>query len=239
MARSGFKLNPNLKAQWAGAMGELRGLLNPKDPQSAQRIVMLSGRRFVKNVVDITPPATGSSGSDAKKRGEAAIMGDLLRLAMPVTVAGTPKAARDVLATAEDLLAAHAKARASSTGRVNPRNRKEKLFTSNAAFNQALTALQKNVGWLAAGLNAAATRLGFSLPAWIKRHGNRFGAIEVKMTNTSIRIRIIQNVPFADNVSGYGRRWDFALKKEIESIRAQIKAIWAKKTARAKARLKR
>ncbi len=158
---------------------------------------------------------------------------------MPVTASRGGKAVRDALATAEDLMAAHDRARSGSAGRVNPRNRKEKLFVSQTAFNKVLADLQKRVGWLAAGLNAAAARLGVSLPAWIKRHGERFGKIEVQIGAASIRIRITQNVPFTDNVKGYSRQWDFALEKEIHSLRGQIKAIWDKKSKKAAGHLRR
>ena len=142
-----------------------------------------------------------------------------------------------MLTSAEDLLGSHERARRGAAGRVNPRNRKEKLPVSNAVFNRVLSLLQKHVGWLAAGLNAAATKLGFSLPAWIKRHGNKFGSISVKASANGIRIRIIQNVPYADDVKGYTRRWNFALEKEYKAIYAQAKIIWDKQEAKIRAKL--
>jgi hypothetical protein len=189
-------------------------------------------------VADITPPASGSADGEAKARGEQAVLDDLLRLAVPVTFAGSRRSAAEVLATAEDLLAAHESARVNSSGRVNPRNRKEKLFMAQATFNGVVKMLQGRVGWLAAGLNAAAEKLGVRLPAWIRRHGERFGKIEVEVHDYRIRIRITQNVPYTDNVKDYGRKWDFALEKEIKALNAQIHIIYEKQEAKAKERLK-
>ena len=232
-----FRLNPALQAQWRAAIGELASIAKKDDPESIQKLVTLSARRFVRNVADITPPATGKADSIAKKRGEAAILRDLLKIAIPTTVAGPSHAAREVLASAEDLLTAHATAL--SAGTVDRRKVHDKLFVSPTTFNRVLALLQKRVGWLAAGLNAAAARLGASLPAWIKRHGNRFGRIEVHPSRHGLRIRIIQNVPFADDVKNYARHWNFALQKEIASLTRQARAIFERKAGRAKARLRR
>jgi hypothetical protein len=233
-----FRLNPEFTKRWQAAIHELAAVAKKESPENIHKLVTLSARRFVKNVANITPPATGLADSSAKKRGEAAILVDLLKLAIPATVAGSARAAREALTTAEELMAAHERARRGAAGRVNPRNRKEKLFVSQSTFNRVLTALQARVGWLAAGLNAAAERLGFHLPAWIRRHGQRFGAIEVAATASSIRVRVVQNVPYADDVRGYARRWDFALLKEIHALEAQVKAIHQRATHRARGHLK-
>jgi len=236
-----FRLNPQFTKKWEAAIHELARVANKTSPENVHKLVTLSAWRFVKNVANITPPATGVADSTAKKRGEQAILTDLLKIALPVTIAGSAaegRLARDVLSNAEELLAVHERARRGAEGRVNPRNRKEKLLVSQTVFNRTLGLLQKRVGWLAAGLNAAADRLGFHLPAWIRRHGQRFGAIEVIATAHSIRIKIVQNVPYADNVRGYARRWDFALLKEIHALESQAKAIHEKATHRARSHLR-
>lgn len=235
---SGFKLDPNALAKWRVALADLAALTKKNNPEGIQNLAMLSGRRFVKNVASVTPPASGSLAGTAKKKGEDAILGDLLKIALPAQAIGSRRGAREVLASATELLEAHARARIRSSGRVNPRNRKEKLLVALADFNRVLKQLQGLVGWLAAGLNAAASKLGTSLPAWIKRHGNRFGRIAIKLSKAGIRIRIVQNVPFADHVKGYERHWNFALNKEITTLQNQVKAIHARNAARAAARLR-
>jgi hypothetical protein len=233
-----FRLNPALHAQWKAAIGDLISIGNKNDPESIHKLVTLSARRFVKNVAAITAPNQGTLDSLSKKRGEEAILGDLLKIAIPTTVAGSSRHAREALSSAADLVAVHERSRVNSGGRVNPRSRKEKLLVSQSTFNQTYNKLAKRVGWLAGALNAAADKLGFSLPAWIKRHGNHYGSIEVNATQYGMRVRVVQNVPYADDVKGYARKWDFALKKEITALINQAKVIVAKKAAKAAARLK-
>lgn len=231
-----FRLNPAFQKAWREAIKELAEIGNKQSAESVDKLVRQSAKRFVRNIADITPPAMGTADSTAKQRGENAIVGDLLKLAQPVTVAGSTQQARELLATGEQLLAAHTAARINSSGRVNPRNRRDKLYMAQPEFNRVVKTLQKGVGFLAAALNAAADKLGFSLPAWIKRHGSKFGVIELKESAHGIHIRIIQNVPYVDSVRGYARHWDFALQREVKALVAQVKAIHHKHEQKAKAK---
>ena len=231
-----FKVNPALQRDWQAAMAQLASIANKEDPQSVHRLITFSARRFVKNIVDITPPSHDSvTGTAAKKAGQEAILRDLLKVAIPTVHTGSRREAREILASAEELLAAHASRRV--RGGIDARRRGEKIFLPWSEFNKALRVLQNRVGWLAAAMNTAADRLGITLPAWIKRHGTKYGHIEIHPNKYGLRVRIIQNVPFADDVQGYSRRWNSALNKEINALQNQVKAIWARKSARAKARL--
>ncbi len=232
------KLNPEFQKAWRAAIGDIASLTGKDDPENIHKLVQQSAGRFLKNVAAITPPAIGTLDSAAKARGEQAVLDDLLKIAIPVTAVGSPRAARAVLATAQDLMDTHASARSGvAGGRVNPRNSK-KLFIEQSAFNRVVADLQKRVGWLAAGLNAAAAKLGVRLPAWITRHGEKFGRIEVRATDAGILVRITQNVPYTDDVKDYSRKWDFALQKEIKSLLAQAKHIADKKCRKAQARFR-
>lgn len=229
-----FRLNPAATAAYQRGFRELRSVMGKNDPESIQKLGMQSAKRFVKNVVDITPPATGRADTSARQRGELAILDDLLKIALPAQAEGVTRAkAKELFASAEELLEVYARARAPSTGRVNPRNRKERLLVEQREFQRALKEIQKRVGWLAAALNAAAAKLGFRLPSWISRHGSKYGSIEVLSGSSGIKIRIIQNVPFADNVQGYSRKWNFALEKETKALANQVKAIVQKKARKA------
>lgn len=232
-----FRLDPNAQRKWRAAMQELASITKKEDPESLHKLVTLSARRFVKNVADITPPSSGKADSKAKQAGEKAILADLLRIALPAVASGPARIAREVFTSAEELIAAHARAVSKNTGRVNPRNRRDKLLVSQATFNSVLRTLQKRVGWLAAALNVAAAKLGFRLPSWIARHGERFGKIEVLPSGAGLKVRIIQNVPYADNVRGYATKWNFALRKEANGLVAQVKAIMARKGAKARSHL--
>src|SRR5436190_16007088 len=146
-----FRLNPEFTKRWQAAIHELAAVAKKESPENIHKLVTLSARRFVKNVANITPPATGLADSSAKKRGEAAILGDLLKIALPVTVAGSAgelRSAREILSNAEELLAAHDHA-ARQAGRIDRRNGREKLLVSQTVFNRVLAMIQRRVGWLA------------------------------------------------------------------------------------------
>lgn len=234
-----FKPNPKAVPNWKAAIQELASVTKKENPQGLQRLALQSAKRFVKNIADVTPPASGKADPSAKKRGENAILGDLLKIAMPTTAAGVSRAkAKEIFASAEELMQAHARAVGGSSGRVNPRGRKHKLYVSQTTFNSVFKTLSSRVGWLAAGLNAAAAKLGFGLPAWIKRHGSKFGKISVVATRTGIRIRIIQNVPFADGVKGYKGRWEWAFGKEVRTLQRMVMAGYQRGAKRAQSRLR-
>lgn len=234
-----FKPNAAFPRAYREASRKLAEALGKTDPEGLAKLARQSAARFVRNVADVTPPSIGTADQASKQRGENAILGDLLKIALPVTVEGVSKRrAREALASASDLLAAHERARAGASGRVNPRNRKEKLLVAQADFLRVLKQLQAKVGFLAAALNAAAAQLGISLPAWIKRHGNKYGIIRVIADHHRIKTHIEQQTPYADNVAGYKRRWDFAAQKEIRSLLAQAKAVLKRKAHRAGFRIK-
>ena len=158
-------------SSWNRAVRELQQLSTKK---TGEEIVGEAVRGFIREVVNVTPPAKGKADGAAKKADENTIENDLTKLATPVAGVSGRKA-RAAMATAGDLRAAWADARkGQSSGRVNPATRK-KLLVSKGDFNRVLREIQKQVGILAAGWNAAANRFGARLPAWIKRHGTRGG----------------------------------------------------------------
>ncbi len=235
-----FRSDPAARSSLRHALNELAKLTDKDDSEGMQQLVRQSARRFVKNVAAITPPATGTLDHAAKRRGEAAILGDLLKLAIPVSgELVSRRGARAILASAEQLLAANiASRRGTPGGRVNPRNRR-KLLISQRDFTRVAKRLQGNVGMLAAGLNAAAEALGFRLPAWIARHGARYGSISVTASEASIRIRIVQAVPFADDVAGYRARWEAAYARELRTVQQMMEVLWGKAFQRSRKHLRR
>src|SRR5437588_7630478 len=85
--------------------------------QSRRVLTEQAAKGFVKEVVDITPPAgKGKRGSTAKKAGEASIKYDLARVMIAV------RAAKNV--ALQDPRAIHQRLRDLRTGRINPRNLK-------------------------------------------------------------------------------------------------------------------
>lgn len=104
-------------------------------------------------------------------------------------------------------------------------------IVTKADYNRFKRFMKTYVGFLAAGLNVAAAKLGSSLPQWIKRHGTPFGSISIKATVSGITIRILQNVPFVDAVRGDAAKWNWALAKEAKGLVSQASVI-AKRGAR-------
>lgn len=233
-AMTGFKPNPRALPAFSDALNEYARLTKKDNPEGIEQLMRQSAKRFIKNVVDITPPARGKADSAAKKAGEQSILGDLLKLAQPIQGL-TRRQAKDVLASADDLMKLQTQSR-DSAGRIKYNGPKLEVLHSDLVRTAAL--LGKRVGWLAAGLNAAAGKLGFKLPAWVARHGNAFGIIEINFSETRFHIKIGQNVPYADNVKGYARKFDFAFQREVKSLQGMIRAVAEKAARKARARIK-
>ena len=216
--KASFKLDTS---KWKAAFKELVGF------PSKRPVVDLMKRAaggVVRRVVSVTPPAKGKTDSGAKKRGEGTILSDLSRVMLPVT----PKRGQAL----EDPVEVYRLTRNPRTGRVNGRFRKKRPV-SRAEFNALKRKLFAKVGHLAAGFNEAAEKLGVSMPAWIKRHGNSHGVITIKVTPTNIRISFSNKVGFVDNVDGLERRLQWAVDVEAKSIDRQVAAILKKEAAKA------
>lgn len=211
--QANFKLN---KAKFTRAVKMLAAL--PKSKEARKVMTMATGQ-VVRKVVSITPPSKGETNKESQTRGEATILGDISKLAVPTVVDGaTKKQMREVLIGMDQLLAVYKASRKNSSGRVNPRSRKEKLHVSQSDFNKLLRMQQKLVGHLAAGWNAAAEQLGIRLPAWIRRHGTRYGAIKITATATGIRVYLANKVGFVDNIPDLRRRLQWALDTVATNI---------------------
>jgi hypothetical protein len=154
--------------------------LEPHVKRSRSELTEQAARGFVKEVVDITPPAgKGKRGSAAKKAGEAAIKSDLARVMIGV------RARKNV--TLQDPREIHQRLRDLRTGRINPRNLKHPYPVDAGALRSLQRELLGKVGELAAGWNAGAEKLGVKLPAWVTRHGPRRSAVSVVKSAVSVR----------------------------------------------------
>ena len=189
--------------------------LAPQVKKSRRELAEGAARGFVKEVVDITPPASkGKRGSGAKKAGEGAIIADLAR----VMVA----AARRKGVTQGDPAEIHKRLRDPHTGRVNPRNLKSPYPVDAAALRALKRQLLARVGELSAGWNAGALKLGVKLPAWVTRHGAGRSAVAVINTFMVFRIILTNAVKYVTNVEGYDRRIQSAIN--IQGRKMQRKA---------------
>lgn len=205
----------------------------PLQRKTRAQVVETAARGFVKDVVAITPPAgKGVQGAAAKKRGEATVQNDVLRIARvgDATRDGQRRdstgrflsAAERGLASAEELLAAHAASK-TSVGRV--KGAAAPLLVSPETLNRVIRLLQKRVGWLAAGWNAAATKLGVRLPAWVRRHGDSAGSATVTLSAFSLRLTVTNAVRYVGNVRAYERRIQFAINQQAAKLRRQMPAL--------------
>ncbi len=188
--------------------------LEPLVKKSRKELVEQAAKGFVKNVAEITPPASkGSTGTAAKKQGEAAIINDLARVMLPVR----PRRNEQV----QDAQDIYKRFRDKRTGRINPRNLQKPYPVTTADYNVLKKALLLHVGWLAAGWNAAAQKLGVKLPAWITRHGTSQGIIFVTSDGRRFRIEISNAVKFVGNVKDLERRIQKAVDYQANAMERQ------------------
>jgi hypothetical protein len=215
-------------------------------------VVRDAARNFVKKAAAVTPPATGKLNSEAKKRGERNVIGDLNHIFVGLSpglfakfeklrTQGLPelrtKSGR-VIVRSTDIAVPSIKgwhyANRRRAGRVRSGRR------SSAGIRAVILAQRKKdyqqrvlkkVGLLMSGWNASAAKLGTKLPAWTSRHGTGGGRCAVTKTRTSIRIRLENMVGFVTRVQGLERRVQWALNAQAGALERAADAIM-RKTAR-------
>lgn len=182
--------------------------------EEMSRLVLQEARGFVKDVVSFTPPASrGITGTAAKKQGERKIDSDLGGIFAPVKIKGrrtiphlfgdyAPDTGRKppyIVPTVEShpdpggIYTARKQRR--HGGRLT-RGQKAPYYVAAPKIQQLKTKLKKKVGQLAAGYNAAAQRLNVPLPAWVRRHGNKYGRVQVRTGASSFTVAITNSVPY-------------------------------------------
>lgn len=215
-------------------------------------VVRDAARNFVKRAASVTPPATGKLNSEAKKRGESNVVGDLNHIFVGLSPAllkkfealraqGVPelrtKSGR-VIVRSTDISVPSIKgwhyANRRRAGRVRSGRR------SSAGIRAVILAQRKKdyqqrvlkkVGILMAGWNASAAKLGTKLPAWTSRHGTGGGRCAVTKTRSGIRVRLENMVGFVTKVKGLERRVQWALNAQAGALERAADAI-IRKTAR-------
>ena len=199
--------------------------LRPHVQKSRAELVEDAAKGFVKRVVAITPPASkGVSGSKAKQQGDQAIKSDLAR----IMVAAARKRDRDMRAATASPEELHRRFRDKRTGRINPRALKQPYRVGKSELLALQRRLLKEVGWLAAGWNAAAKRLGVRLPAWVARHGSGRGSIGVMDSGGRFRITIANEVGFVGNVKGFTRRIQSAINLQANAMKRKAEHLLKK-----------
>ena len=199
--------------------------LQPQVQKTKSELVEQAAKGFVKNVVAITPPASkGVSGSKAKQQGEQAIKSDLARI-MVAAARKKDRDTREAVASPEEL---HRRFRDKRTGRVNPGGLKSPYRVSKSELLALQRRLLKEVGWLSAGWNEGALKLGVKLPAWVSRHGSGRGSVSIIKSGATFRITIANEVGFVGNVKGFSRRVQSAIDLQANAMRRQAEHLLKK-----------
>lgn len=105
-------------------------------------------------------------------------------------------------------------------------------YVSRDDYEWFVRVLQKGVGFLAAGWNAAAIVLGVRVPAWIARHGASRGAIRILTTDNRYRIEIVNDVPFVDGVRDLDRRVAKAVEYHVAGMNREADFLQKKQHSR-------
>ncbi len=161
--------------------------------RAAEVVLREQARGVLRKIIDWTPPGgKNATGQGAKKRGEAKVERDILKLMQPYV---PPKAPVNILRAAGMFVeeasnaspAAIHKANRSPTGRVNRKlNPRIKIKASD--LKRYIASKKKMVGFLASGWKAAATKLGVPVPAWVSRHS---APGEGKIKSNAVAIEVV------------------------------------------------
>jgi hypothetical protein len=180
--------------------------------KSREAFLKTQARGVVRTLLAVTPPGSKSvQGIAAKKRGEAAVMRDALRVFAPVRKGYT----KDV-----NIDAVWQQARGRD-GRVKKRTRNApRIPVKSTEFNRAVRARQKHVGRLAHGWYAAAKRLGVRVGGWIANHSTADGDYSVvHASQDRTKIVLVNDVRYASDVKNFRRRVEWAVNGQILAMR--------------------
>lgn len=217
-------MNVKFKFDTSGLQRAIKDL-RPHVQKTRAELVEDAAKGFVKKVVAITPPASkGVSGSKAKQQGDQAIKSDLAR----IMVAAARRSERDARSSAASPEELHRRFRDKRTGRVNPGALKCPYRVGKSELLALQRRLLKEVGWLAAGWNEAALKLGVRLPVWVTRHGTGKGSIAITQSGSLFRITIANEVGFVGNVKGFSRRIQSAINLQANALRRQAEHLLKK-----------
>lgn len=217
--------------------------------KDSEEVLRSAARNFIKRAASVTPPSTGNLDSTSKKRGEAAVIGDLNSIFVGLSPSlfrkfntlrqkgiGEMKTKDGkTLVEPTDVSVPSIKGWHYSNRRRNGRVRGGRR--SMATLRAVVLAAQKKaytkqvlskVGLLAAGWNASAEKLGTRMPAWITRHGSGGGKCAVTVTRAKVHVRMENIVGFAAKVAGLKRRIQWALDVQANALDRAVDNIMRK-----------
>ena len=202
--------------------------LRPLVKKSKSELIRDAAKGFVATSLEITPPASkGKTGAKAKAQGVQAIKGDLAKIMIGVR----KQREIDTRAGAASPEELYKRFRSPRNGRINPRALAHPYKVKSSELKALTDKLIARVGWLAAGWNQAAQKLGVSMrkwPEWVQRHGSGRGYCTISEGVSSVRIEIGNNVKYIAGVADLERRLEAAIQYEENKIMRQIPVLLKK-----------
>lgn len=101
-------------------------------------------------------------------------------------------------------------------------------LASKTEFARYIKSRQANVGWLAAGWNAPAARLGYVPPKWIARHGEKAGQCVLELEGERLRIFFSNDIGYVTNVKGLQDRVQKAVDWQTRDMLRRVDAFASK-----------
>jgi len=210
-------------------------LFRAESKRAAGVVLREQAKGTLGKIIDWTPPGgKNATGQAAKKRGEAKVESDILKLMQPVARLSAPanilRAAGMFVeeASTESPAAIHRTNR-SPTGRVNRKlNPRIKIKASD--LKRYIASKKKMVGFLASGWKAAATKFGSSIPAWISRHSAP-GVGRIKSDAVSIEVTATNQVVGAPRLD-MERRVQSALDSQAAAMIRRVENFAVREAAK-------
>jgi hypothetical protein len=207
--------------------------------KSVEEALMEQARLFVGDVIKVTPPfhpGAGQGATVAKKAGEKSVAANMGRLFAEHDLIGSRRVTHLFGRTDVEGLpfivpapeknpnveAIYREEDGRAKNRRSYRYEKKRIHVDARKVRRIYRAKVKNVGWLAGGWNAAATRLGAKVPAWVRRHGSAPGQVRIDFGRQVLRIQLANAVPYGRRIGGIEKRIAFAHKKRIDAMERQI-----------------
>jgi len=171
-------------------------------------------RGIQSEIIRYTPPGSKSvQGGEAKKRGDAALTRDIMKVFVPVPVKGAPKNV--------DLKMEH-QSRRGRGGRVSGRGEgKYGVIVAHSRLTAYVKERVKKVGNLASGWSAGGSLWGIPMQAWQKRGTGRGSAQKIADENR-ILAKSQNFVSYAPNV-GMQKLANLAVRIQANKVNRRLK----------------
>jgi hypothetical protein len=221
---------------------------------------------LVAHLIALTPPAGGRAQAmnddgavtlEAKKRGEARIAADIIRLFPTSKIKhdkllnmvrggyewtaknGRKTIVRQVAETAGELRKTHQFARNPKSGRTRLMGGLSMAITRSRVLKEYIKQEKAKVGLLSAGWIRAANELkttSRAVPSWIKRHGAKAGGVNISDRIGMVGIRIYNNQAwFPSDMTG---RVQDALRRRERGLQAALADLLERNAAKAQERMR-